>query len=44
MIGTPEYELLNENLRIVEGHAVKEPVDYQDPDQLYQVLVGRVKK
>lgn len=44
MAGTPEYELLNKNLEIVDGHAVKAPEDYQDPDELYQALVARVRK
>ncbi len=30
--------------RIIDGHAVKEPFDYQEPEQLYQVLVERVMK
>ena len=42
MAGTPEYELLNKNLEIVDGHAVKAPEDYQDPEQLYQALIARV--
>lgn len=42
--GLEEQGLLSGDLRIVDGHAVKEPVDYQDPDQLYQVLVGLVLK
>ena len=44
MAGTPEYVQLNKNLEIVDGHAVKAPEDYQDPEQLYQALVDRVRK
>ncbi len=44
MAGTLEYELLNRNLEIVDGHAVKAPEDYQDPEQLYQALIARVRK
>lgn len=44
MAATPEYEQLNKNLEIVDGHAVKAPEDYQDPEQLYQALVARVRK
>lgn len=44
MAGTLEYELLNRNLEMVDGHAVKAPEDYQDPEQLYQALVARVRK
>ena len=33
-----------ENLKIVDGHAVKNPEDYQDPEQLYKVLVERIRK
>ena len=28
------------DLEIVDGHAVKNPVDYQDPDALYESLSG----
>ena len=34
MAGTLEYEELNKNLEMVDGHAVKAPEDYQDPEQL----------
>ena len=44
MAGTAEYEELNKNLEIVDGHAVKAPEDYQDPEQLYHVLIERVTK
>ena len=30
--------------RIVDGHLVKEPEDYQDPEQLYNRLIEKVKK
>ena len=43
MAATLEYEQLNKNLEIVDGHAVKAPEDYQDPEQLYQALVARVR-
>ena len=33
-----------ENLKIVDGHAVKDPEDYQDPDKLYEALVNRIRK
>ena len=29
---------------MVDGHAVKAPEDYQDPEQLYQALIARVRK
>lgn len=32
------------NLEIIDGHAVKAPEDYQDPDKLYDVLIGRIRK
>ena len=41
MAGTAEYEELNKNLEIVDGHAVKAPEDYQDPEQLYPPSLGR---
>lgn len=44
MAATLEYEQLNKNLEIVDGHAVKAPEDYQDPKQLYQALVARIRK
>ena len=44
MAGTREYEDLNKNLEIVDGHAVKAPEDYQDPEELYQALIARVRK
>ncbi len=31
-------------LRIVDGHAVKSPEDYQDPKKLYEMLISRVRK
>ena len=44
MAGTLEYEELNKNLEMVDGHAVKAPEDYQNPEQLYQALIARVRK
>ena len=44
MAGTRGYEDLNKNLEIVDGHAVKAPEDYQDPEELYQALIARVRK
>ena len=44
MAGTLEYEQLNKNLEMVDGHAVKAPEDYQAPEELYQALVARVRK
>ena len=44
MAGTLEYDELNKNLEMVDGHAVKAPEDYQDPEQLYQALIARVRK
>lgn len=32
------------DLEIVDGHAVKNPVDYQDPDALYESLVEKITK
>ena len=31
-------------LEIVDGHAVKAPADYQDPDELYNMLIARICK
>lgn len=41
-------ESLTENqaigLEVVDGHAVKAPADYQDPDELYRLLIERVRR
>ena len=31
-------------LEVVDGHAVKAPADYQDPDELYDILIKRIRK
>ena len=40
-------EVITENqaigLEVVDGHAVKAPADYQDPEELYQILINKVK-
>ena len=33
-----------EGLDVVDGHAVKAPGDYEDPDQLYDMLIARIRK
>lgn len=33
---------VRQGMRIVDGHAVKEPEDYQDPDELYRYLIGQI--
>ena len=42
----PESIMENQmlGLEIVDGHAVKSPEDYQDPEQLYQMLIARIRK
>ena len=35
---------LAEGLDIVDGHAVKEERDYEKPDELYDMLIARVRK
>ena len=44
MAGILEYETMNKSLGMVDGHAVMNPEDYQDPDVLYQTLVNRIRK
>lgn len=48
MMNTITPESITENqaigLEIVDGHAVKAPADYQDPDELYRLLIERVRK
>ena len=34
----------DKKLEIVDGHAVKAPVDYQNPDELYKSLIERIQK
>ena len=34
----------SKGLEIVDGHAVKAPGDYEDPDRLYDVLIARIRK
>ena len=34
----------DKKLEIVDGHAVKAPVDYQNPDALYKSLIERIRK
>ena len=42
----PESIMENQMLGLesVDGHAVKSPEDYQDPEQLYQMLIARIRK
>ena len=35
---------ISKGLEIVDGHAVKAPGDYEDPDQLYDMLIARIRK
>lgn len=44
MSGAPEYEKLDYKLDIIDGHVVKAPEDYQNPEQLYEALIGRIRK
>ena len=37
-------EPTQKKLDIVDGHKVKEPADYQNPDELYRCLIERVRK
>ena len=34
----------SKGLEIVDGHAIKAPVDYENPDRLYDVLIARIRK
>lgn len=42
----PESIMENQmlGLEIVDGHAVKAPADYQDPNELYRMLISRIRK
>ncbi len=35
---------LRSGFEIVDGHAVKEPTDYESPDKLYDMLIARIHK
>ncbi len=35
---------LGKGLEIVDGHAVKAPGDYENPDKLYDMLIARIRK
>lgn len=35
---------ISKGLEIVDGHAVKAPGDYENPDQLYDMLIARIRK
>lgn len=35
---------LGKGLDIVDGHAVKAPIDYESPDKLYDMLIARIRK
>lgn len=37
-------EQSREELGMVDGHAIKNPADYQDPQKLYEELITRVRK
>jgi len=39
-----EERLIEQDGLMVDGHLVKAPADYQNPDELYQELVKRVRK
>ena len=43
---TPEAitEDLSQGLDVVDGHAVKAPGDYENPDRLYDMLIARIRK
>ena len=34
----------SQGLEIVDGHAVKAPGDYEEPDRLYDILIARIRK
>lgn len=42
----PESIMENQmlGLEIVDGHAIKAPADYQNPDELYKMLISRIRK
>ena len=42
----PESIMTNsaEGLKIKDGHAVKAPADYQNPEELYNLLIARIRK
>ena len=40
----PLIEASNKKRDLVDGHAVKAPADYQNPDELYNSLIARIQK
>ena len=42
----PEFLMIDhqKGLEIVDGHAVKAPVDYENPDHLYDMLIARIRR
>ena len=39
-----KIDAVNNHLEVVDGHAVKAPADYQNPDELYNSLIERVRR
>lgn len=44
MSGAREDEKLDYDFDMIEGHVVKAPEDYQNPEQLYEALIGRIRR
>lgn len=41
---SPVTKDMSVGLEVVDGHAIKAPKDYEDPDQLYAMLIARIRK
>ena len=41
---SPVTKDMSAGLEVVDGHAIKAPKDYEDPDQLYAMLIARIRK
>ena len=41
---SPVTKDMSAGLEIVDGHAIKAQKDYEDPEELYQILISRIRK
>ena len=35
---------LTKGLDVVDGHGIKKPGEYENPDELYDILIARIRK
>lgn len=44
IVSAPVTQDMSLGLEVVDGHAIKSPKDYEDPDKLYDMLIARIRK